>query len=810
MMPDKPEIDVQRRRRGEKPTRQAERPVRRETGRPSSTPSGGTTGGGISGGIPGGSLLKSSGGKMGCGGILLVGVVIILYIVMGGGLGDMTAPPEDESPMDYQEPEVASPTRTPWPTPVVSGAGSDDTWLVMVYQDADDQALEQDIFIDLNEMERIGSTENVRIVSQIDRFRGGYSGDGNWHNARRYLVLYDDDLNSLGSELLGEVGEVNMADGDTLVDFVTWAVSSYPSENYVLIMSDHGMGWPGGWSDPDPGTRDSGSAPLIRQLGHDSIYLSELDDALTQIQANTGIDKFELIGMDACLMSQLEIYSMLQPYARYAVASEETEPGLGWAYSAFLSLLVYDPSIETAQLATNIVDTYIDQDERIVDDQARNEFLQQNSSTGGFFGFSRVSADQLASQLEQNITLTAVDLTALPDLNEEFNAFAYAMQSIDQQAVAMARSYAQSYTSIFGRNVPASYIDLGHFVQLVAKYSKDASIQSMADSVLGALDEVIVAERHGRSKPGSTGIAFYFPNSSLYKNATTGIQSYSQIAERFTRVSLWDDFMGFHYANRVFEPDAFETVSPSTSSITRAPGTSEISISNISASSRSVTPGDFIELSADIQGENIGYIYFFTGLYDPDSNSILVADTDYLESADTQSQNGVYYPVWPEGGDFRMNFDWEPTLFSITDGTQSAVALFNPASYGANPEEALYAVEGTYTFNDTGEQRKAEMLFKDGRLFQVFGYYGDDTAGAPTEISPAPGDSFTILYQWMELDSSGRVTGVVPEEGETLVFGSAPFEWEQVYAPAGDYLVGFIVSDLDGNRTQAYLQVQVE
>lgn len=470
----------------------------------------------------------------------MIGLLVIAYVIFGGGLGDLATSTQQDSTL-FEEEEPAPPvvaSRTPWPTAASSTVGEGDTWLVMAYQDADDQALERDIFIDLNEMERIGSTDQVRIVSQIDSYRGGFSGDGDWHSARRYLVLYDDDLNRVGSELLAELGEVNMADGDTLVDFVTWAVQAYPSDHYVLLMSDHGMGWPGGWSDPAPGGRDRGSAPLISQAREDSIYLSELDDALAKIQANTGIDKFELIGLDACLMSQLEVYTALQPYARYAVASEETEPGLGWAYSAFLSLLVYDPSIDTAQLAANIVETYIDQDERVVDDQARMEFLQQNSSTGGFFGVSRVSAAQLAGQLEQNITLTAVDLTALPDLNAGFNNFAYALQSIDQKAVASARNYAQSYTSIFGRNVPASYIDLGHFVQLVTKYSNDANIRQSADQVLDALDRVVVAERHGKGKPGSTGIALYFPNSALYKSPFAGIQSYAMIADRFTQVSL--------------------------------------------------------------------------------------------------------------------------------------------------------------------------------------------------------------------------------------------------------------------------------
>ena len=805
-MSDRPEIDVKRRRKGDKPTRQAEAPRRRDSGQRGSS-SGGTSGGSTSG-PSGGSILSGGTGKLGCGGILLLIVVGVFYLLTGGDLGGGLDEPEQPSSID--QPSVAEPSRTPWPTVQPGENDSDETWLVLTYQDADDQALEQDIFIDLNEMERIGSTNQVRIVSQIDRYRGGYSSPGDWTSARRYLVLYDDDLNRVGSEMLQDLGEVNMADGDTLVDFVTWAVQTYPSDHYVLILSDHGMGWPGGWSDPSPGGRDSGTAPLIQQLREDSIFLSEMDDAFAQIQRNTGIEKFDLIGMDACLMSQLEVYSMLEPYARYVVASEETEPGLGWAYSAFLSLLVYDPGITTAQLATNIVDTYIDQDERIVDDQARNEFLQQNSSTGGFFGFTRVSASQLASQLEQNITLTAVDLTQLPALNESFNAFAYALQSIDQRAVASARSYTQSYTSIFGRKVPPSYLDLGHFVQMVTKYSNNSNIQRAADDVLAALDDVVVAERHGRSKAGSTGIALYFPNSSLYKSPTTGIQSYAQLAERFTQVSLWDDFMGFHYANRSFDSDAYESVTPPTGSITRAPGSGDISIANISASSRSVTPGNAIQLSADIDGENVGYVYFFTGLYDSESNSILVADTDYLESPETQSLNDVYYPVWPEGGSFKMNFEWEPILFSITDGAQSAIALFNPVSYGASSETATYAVEGTFAFASTGETRKAEMHFRDGRLFQIFGFNDDETAGAPTEITPTVGDSFTLWYKWMELDSSGSVSDIVYEEGDTLVFGENVIEWEQVYAPDGDYLVGFLVSDLDGNLTQAYTQVSVE
>ena len=814
-MSNTPEVNVQRRRKGEKPTGQAVAPRRRDTGGGqggSSGGMGGSSGGGTGGssfGGGGGGLFTPTRGKMGgCGGIVAIIAIAVLYLLLSGdgGLGgDPGQAPIDQPPVTNAQPTQILATHTPRATRVPSTTGSGDTWLVMLYQDADDQVLEQDIYLDLNEAERVGSSENVTIVAQMDRFRGGFQGGEDWTSTRRYLVTQDDDFNSIGSELVDDLGETNMAEGQTLVDFVSWAMETYPADRYALVLSDHGLGWPGGWSDPTGGA-DRGSAPLISMLQGDSIYLSELDAALAQIQSNTGIEKLDLIGMDACLMSQLEVYAMLQPYARFAVASEETEPGLGWAYAAFLDELVNEPTMDGAQLASHIVDTYIGQDQRIVDNQARAEFLRQGSPMGGFFSAPSISAAQITSQIERDITLTALDLEAFADLNAAFNDFAYAMQSVDQRAIASARNYSQSYTSIFGREVPPSYIDLGHFVQLAVQQTGDAGLQNAAQNVMTALNNAIVAERHGTSKPGSTGVALYFPNSTLYRSPYTGMQSYTVLAERFSRVSLWDDFLVYHYNDRSFQADAAEAVVPSGSAVTRAPGAGDISVTWISGENASVTPGDSVQMSIEISGENVGYVYLFAGLYDQASDSIYVADTDYLESPETQNLNGVFYPVWPEGGTFRMNFDWEPILFQITDGNQAAIALFNPVSYGASAEDAAYMVQGTYTFADTGEQRQAQLIFKDGKLFQIFGFTGTDTAGAPREITPTEGDTFTIANKW--LTNGGQ--DIIFEDGDTLTFGAAPFTWEQIYAPAGEYVVGFLVSDLDGNVFTSSTQVTVQ
>ena len=70
----------------------------------------------------------------------------------------------------------------------------------MLYQDADDKILEKDIYIDLNEVERIGSNDRVQIVSQVDRFQGGYNGDGDWTDTRRYHITQDQDLQRVRSK----------------------------------------------------------------------------------------------------------------------------------------------------------------------------------------------------------------------------------------------------------------------------------------------------------------------------------------------------------------------------------------------------------------------------------------------------------------------------------------------------------------------------------------------------------------------------------------------------------------------------------
>ncbi|MBP1707377.1 MAG: Clostripain family protease, partial [Chloroflexi bacterium] len=210
----------------------AEAPQRRDSA------GGGSGSGGRSGrSVPGGK------GCMGGGGIVLV--IIILAIVFGlqycgsGNTADVgPALPAVTSPAGTSSGAAdtgqisglssAAPFATNYPqlasqTPTKSGQ----TWLVMLYQDADDQVLEKDICLDLNEAEKAGSSQRVKIVAQMDRYNGAYNGDGNWTGTRRFLISQDDNLGKLVSQQVADLGEVNLASGQTLIDFATWAIKTY-------------------------------------------------------------------------------------------------------------------------------------------------------------------------------------------------------------------------------------------------------------------------------------------------------------------------------------------------------------------------------------------------------------------------------------------------------------------------------------------------------------------------------------------------------------------------------------------------------
>lgn len=824
---DKPDetIEARRRRRGSPggPSGRADMP-----GRPSSSGSGGTgrpSSGGTGGGFPSssGTGIPGGFGKLPIGVIILIIAVYFLFTLFSGN--DETTPTPESTSADVSSniventplptrPSVNVPIVLPTSRPTRAAASSttnnpDQTWTILLYQDADDSVLEQDIYMDLNEAEQVGSSDQVNIVAQIDRYAGAYQVDGDWTTTRRYYLTRDNDLFHVHSKVIKDLGEVSMADPQTLIDFATWAIKAYPADKYVLILSDHGMGWPGGMTDPKPAARRNVDTAFAQAVQSNMMFTNDLDRALGEIREQTGIDAFEVVGLDACLMSHLEVYSALQAHTRYVVTSQETEPSLGWAYSSFLQALTDNPGMDGAQLSADIVSSYIDEDQRILNKEARADFLRQGSPLGSLFGQpADVSPAQLTQQIGKAVTLNAAEMDALPGLMDSLNQLAYVLQQENPSLVAKARTYAQSYTSVFGKDVPPSYIDLANFAQWLQQESSSSAVQQAASAVIEQVSQVVVAEKHGTEKSGSAGVSIYFPNSQLYQTSLAGARSYAQIADRFVADSLWDEFLAFHYTGVPFAMDSRSMAVPDATTKVAAPAAGQIEVSALRLSTTSANYDEQVTFEADLSGKNIGYVYLFVGYYDPNSNSILIADKDYLESPETHQVADTYYPNWADGENFTLKYTWTPTVFAIDDGTTTAVALLSPERYGASAEEAVYTSDGIFTSSSTGESRYARMYFSNGQLTRLVAYTGTEPIGMVSELIPEDGDQITLIQTWLESDGSGGYRQVT-ENGETLTFGSQTFTWKELYADAGTYVVGFIVSDLDGQEQQVLDQIEI-
>jgi len=705
---------------------------------------------------------------------------------------------ESESVTEEVQPDIEEAQTSSEAAPSAPRTNKGDTWTIMLYQDADDPILEQDIFTDLNEAERVGSSDKVNIVAQIDRYKGGFKGKQNFAGAKRFYLTQDTDLERINSREVGDLGEINMADGEVLTDFVTWAAKQYPADHYVLILSDHGTGWPGGWTDEDNGSRPK---DVLIDGWNDMLYLNELDDTFAEIRKRTGIEKFDIIGYDACLMSSLEVISMTAAYADYTVLSQETEPSMGWAYNAILSKLVKNPKMEAADLAKLVVDTYITEDMLITDDEARAAYVSRTYETSG-----DVDPAVLAKEETKTVTLAAIDLAKIPAVIDSLDRMVTPLSKINQKVVAGSRSHTKAYENVFGEDFPSPYIDLSNFAKLIQRDSTSVNVQNAAAELQTAIKKAVIAEKHGPSQKGSNGISIYFPNSRLYQTAGSDYKTYAGTAKRFVGESLWDDFLAFHYTGQEIKP---ENKVAEDAPVT-APGANKIDIAAIKLSGNAASTGNPVTLSTTIKGENVSYLYIFSGRFTKNKDQLQVIDLDYIDSEETKEIDGRIIPEWGEG-DIPVEMDWEPLAYVVNDGSHKQMVLLEPDTFGAGTEDTIYTVNGIFKFANGEKDRFATLYFDgDGNLMNVMGFRSTDPVGPQHEITPERGDQFQILHQYIPMTGKGEEAKTIYKEAGILTFGDTPWTWEESPAAKGQYLIGIIAEDMDGNTYAEYTSVTAE
>ena len=303
---------------------------------------------------------------------------------------------------------------------------------------------------DLVEMTNAKLGDHVRILA----YTGGCT---KWNNniiSNQYNQIYQVKEGGLQC-LVQNAGSASMTNPDTLASFIQWCHENYPANRNELIFWDHGGGSVSGY-------------------GYDQKYPQSGSMSLAGI--NTALKKagvsFDFIGFDACLMATVETGLMLDPYADYMIASEETEPGIGWYYTNWLNKLGSDPGMSTLQIGKNIVDDFV---------------------------------STCATQCQgQSATLSVIDLAelayAVPGPMKSFSeSLSTQIQTGSYNSVSSARSGARE----FARSTAIDQIDLVDFTKRLG--TEPAA--KLAEALRGA----VKYNRISSNMSNAYGLSIYFP-----------------------------------------------------------------------------------------------------------------------------------------------------------------------------------------------------------------------------------------------------------------------------------------------------------
>ena len=341
-------------------------------------------------------------------------------------------------------------------------ADSDADWAIYWYLCGSD--LESDFAAatnDLAEVLDVQLPENVKVVIQT-------GGTTSWQNdlikadtLGRYL--YDHN----GLQLIKELPSANMGDGETLKDFLAYAMDNYPAKHTAVIFWNHGGGSVAG-------------AAFDELYGMDSLSLAEMYQAFTEtFGENPQNQPVDIIGFDTCLMATVDTAYTFSDIAKYLVASQEVEPGNGWLYSGWMGALASNPDMEALQLAKIICDSFME-------------------------GCKEVGT-------EDNITLSVTDLSKVSDLivaYDDFGKEALASALDNPSFFTQFSKIANSVENYGGNTREQGYTNMTDLGSLAAKSS--SLLPNSTAAVIEALAECVVYKVNGKYRPESTGLSCYY------------------------------------------------------------------------------------------------------------------------------------------------------------------------------------------------------------------------------------------------------------------------------------------------------------
>ena len=289
-----------------------------------------------------------------------------------------------------------------------------------------------------------------------------------------------------------DLGEISMGRPDVLASFIDEAADRFPASKYGLVLSDHGAGAAGGYVDSGP-------------PGSSRFSVSSMRDGIASGMAQAGIDRFELLVHDACLMANYEATSALAPLAETISASEEAT--FGWATLSNEAITALGQDVSGEEWGR-------------INNEAYGAWADQAPNGWGTFTATAVLDGDQVAQLDAAV--------------ESFAAVATANMAEIAPEVGRARTAALEFVRDIDPSAGAfDLVDLGDFLRHLQDVPDEVAVAR--DAVYAALDNVVVSQVTRQATQQATGLNVYFPKYTTYAG---------QYVENQIGPSGWSDFVG--------------------------------------------------------------------------------------------------------------------------------------------------------------------------------------------------------------------------------------------------------------------------
>ena len=314
---------------------------------------------------------------------------------------------------------------------------------------------------DISEMCEVGAGENTHVGVEIDTY-------GEFTGSIRYEISEKDWSGFAHRIVLERLSEKDSGDPVTLHNFLKWGYSRFKSDEYIVIIWNHGAGFRS--PKRDIGYDDFGS----------SLNMPEITWALSKVGINKN-NKISILGFDACLMNMLEIVHHFKDHVEIVVGSQQTEPGDGWPYDKVLKKV--NSSVTLDELAAEIVNVYIDDYKRI-----------------GIQNITQSAVKTSESELA---------IKMLSDLGKKMSSKVENLKPI----LLEIRFSIQDFHM-------ADYIDVIHLAELIIQKVDDNEIRSIAKNLKSAVSKCIIKnDSYGPTVSEANGLSIWFPGyQSIYIN----------------------------------------------------------------------------------------------------------------------------------------------------------------------------------------------------------------------------------------------------------------------------------------------------